>query len=198
MPDSRRDAILEAAVDAVSASGFDAVSVEAIRRAAHASTGSLYHHFPTRGHLMAAVYERLIRSYQAALLSVLDEHVEVEAGVRAVVDFHVRWCIEHAGEARLLFDARPPRPGEPGAELVERANREFVSDLWRWYRPHIHYGAVRDLPVEVTLALWLGPAQELCRFWLGGGSDRSPAYAIPILAEAAWRGLMSPEAKGSS
>jgi AcrR family transcriptional regulator len=60
--EERRQATLAKVLDAARAlfveHGIEATSTEAVRRAAGVSRGAMYHHFASRGDLIAAVYER--------------------------------------------------------------------------------------------------------------------------------------------
>jgi hypothetical protein len=58
-----------------------------------------------------------------------------------------------------------------------------------WWRPHARYGALRDLPLDLAHALWLGPVQEYCRVWLAGRAAVAPRQAAPVLADGAWQAL---------
>jgi hypothetical protein len=58
-----------------------------------------------------------------------------------------------------------------------------------WWQTHVHYGAVRELPLELIHALWLGPAQEYTRHWLAGHTRRPPSAVVEVLAQDAWNAL---------
>ena len=53
---NRRTDILDAALEAFTVHGYSATSMSDLRRTTGASTGSLYHHFPSKEHLAAALY----------------------------------------------------------------------------------------------------------------------------------------------
>ncbi|MBX4293995.1 TetR/AcrR family transcriptional regulator, partial [Mycobacterium tuberculosis] len=54
---------------------------------------------------------------------------------------------------------------------------------------HARYGAVRALDFDVLYALWLGPAQEYSRQWLGAAVPVAPTEIADELAAAAWQVL---------
>jgi hypothetical protein len=47
-------------------------------------------------------------------------------------------------------------------------------------------GAVRDMPLDVLSALWIGAAQEWSRHWLEDEALTPPGRASRLLADAAW------------
>jgi AcrR family transcriptional regulator len=158
-------------------------TLDEVRREAEVSVGALYHHFPDKPALAAAVYAQLIGEYQTGFLAMLREHDTAEGGIRGGVAYHLRWVSEHRGEARLLLGDRLD-----SAEL-RAANRDFFAAVGDWWRPHHTYGVLRPMRLGVTAALWLGPAQEFSRYWIAGGDAEMPREAAETFAAAAWAAL---------
>lgn len=181
MPPPTRDRILSAALDAFVDRGVVATSVEDVCERSGASVGSVYHHFSSKEGIAEALVARGLRDYQEAFVAELLRHDSAEAGVRAVVRFHLRWCAENRAMMRFLL--------RHGGSAPPEQNREFFARVLAWWRPHAHYGAVRDLPLDLVYALWLGPVQEYCRLWLAGRAGPAPRTAAPVLADGAWHAL---------
>jgi AcrR family transcriptional regulator len=158
-------------------------TLDEVRREADVSVGALYHHFPDKPALAAAVYAQLIGEYQAGFVNMLREHDTAESGIRGGVAYHLRWVSEHRGEARLLLGDRLDSPA------LRDANRDFFSAVRDWWRPHHTYGALRPMRLGITAALWLGPAQEYSRYWIAGGDAQMPREAVETFASAAWAAL---------
>ena len=155
-------------------------TLDEVRREAEVSVGALYHHFPDKPALAAAVYAQLISEYQAGFVTMLRDHDIAEGGIRGGVAYHLRWVTEHRGEARLLL-------GDPlDSAALRDANREFFAAVRDWWRPHHAYGALQPMRLGVTAALWLGPAQEYSRYWITGEDAKMPRDAVDTFASAAW------------
>src|SRR3954463_2837371 len=178
----RREAITEAALRSFLEHGIADTPIESICAAANASVGSVYHHFGDKRGLAHAVYAEALMGYQAAFLVALRTHPDdAEQGVQATVRAHVKWCLtDQPGRARfLLFH------GDAARGTTAGLNREFFAEVLRWWRPHVRYGAVRDVDLDLAYALWLGPAQEYCRLRLprppqgGAGAARPEAGDAP-------------------
>jgi hypothetical protein len=75
---------------------------------------------------------------------------------------------------------------EPIPHPPRRNHEHRHSSTWR---THARYGAVRDLDFDLVYALWLGPAQEYSRHWLGGEIRTAPIDVARELADAAWQAL---------
>lgn len=189
LPDARRRAILDAALEVFLESGLEAAAVDDIRRRSGASVGSLYHRFGSKEGIAAAVYVDALRDYQAEFVATLDRARDAADGIRAAVRTHMRWVRGHPDRAQFLFavagaDVRRAARGE-----LRDLNDRFFAAVEGWLRHHVEAGEVRPLPTDVVYALWLGPSQELARLWLARGRRGSLRSETAVLADAAWRSL---------
>jgi AcrR family transcriptional regulator len=182
---SARERLLSAALTRFAADGALSATLEEIRRDAGVSVGALYHHFADKQALATALYVESLADYQQAFLATLRRHPGAEEGVRAIVEFHLRWCAAHRDLTRFLFSER----AVADEETLREAGRAFFAEVRAWWAPHAHYGAVRDTDFDVINALWLGPSQEYVRHWIAGRSRRVPAAVAATLADAAWQAL---------
>ncbi|MGB6208200.1 TetR/AcrR family transcriptional regulator [Mycobacterium sp.] len=163
--------------------GAIAATLEEIRRDADVSVGALYHHFPDKTALAAAVYAQVMSEYQAGFVAMLRSQATAEAGIRGGVAHHLRWVSTNRSEAALLLGGRLD-----SAELRD-ANRELFAAVRDWWRPHHSYGALRPMHAGITAALWFGPAQEFSRYWIAGDEPHMPRGVGKTFADAAWKAL---------
>jgi AcrR family transcriptional regulator len=175
-----RDRLLQVARRRFAVDGALVPTLDEVRREADVSVGALYHHFPDKPALAAAVYAELIGEYQTGFLAMLREHDIAEGGIRGGVAYHLKWVSEHRGEARLLLGDRLD------SAALRDANRNFFAAVRDWWRPHHTYGMLRPMRLGITAALWLGPAQEFSRYWIAGGEAKLPRTAVETFANAAW------------
>ena len=175
-----RDRLLQVARRRFAVDGALVPTLDEVRREADVSVGALYHHFPDKPALAAAVYAELIGEYQTGFLAMLREHDTAEGGIRGGVAYHLKWVIEHRGEARLLLGDRLD------SAALRDANRNFFATVRDWWRPHHTYGMLGPMRLGLTAALWLGPAQEFSRYWIAGGEANMPRAAVETFANAAW------------
>jgi AcrR family transcriptional regulator len=187
-----RAALIEAALHAFSERGYGSTTMSEVRRAAGASTGSLYHHFPTREHLAAAVWLDGLRRFQEGFAATLAKATSAEDGVRSGVRFHLRWVQDHPDLARLLLAGQDPAVRRAAAGELEQLNATFFAAVLDWHTGHVESGALRDVPFDLVYALWLGPAQELARLWLAGATRRPLDAYEAELADGAWAALSAP------
>jgi AcrR family transcriptional regulator len=176
-----RELLLRAALARFEREGALSATLEDIRRDAGVSVGALYHHFPDKTALAAALFAELTETVQQGFLAELRAHPDAAGGVRAGVRFYLRWVSSNRASASFLLAGRPADD-----ERLRALNRPFFAEVMSWWETHVHYGTLRSLPFDVLQALWLGPAQEYCRHWVAGRSRRVPASVAGVLAEAAW------------
>lgn len=95
------DALLDAAVALFARGGVRAVTMAAVAREARAPSGSVYHRFPDRGSLLAALWQRTARDFEAAYRAVLGPRPTADAVVEGAV-WIVDWCRANPGVAAVL------------------------------------------------------------------------------------------------
>ena len=122
-----RDRLVEAAAARFAAEGVE-TSLEAIARDAGLGIGTLYRHFPTREHLVGAVYRReldLLCGAAPALLAAMPPDAALEAWMMRMVDYmetkrglasSLKLLME-AGESCLFADVRDRLTAALGALL---------------------------------------------------------------------------------
>jgi len=171
--------------------GALAATLDEIRRDANVSVGALYHHFPDKPALAAAVYAQVMTEYQESFVAMLCRHDTAEGGIRGGVAHHLRWVTAHRSEAALLLGDRLRSPA------LDDSNRSFFAAVGDWWRPHHSYGVLRPMQGAVTAALWFGPAQEFSRYWIAGGEARMPRGVVTAFADAAWNVLRANASEGN-
>lgn len=96
------DDFLDAAVRLFSAGGARAVTMSSVAREVGAPSGSVYHRFADRPALLAAVWLRTVRRFQADWLAAVDAEPVVDAAIEAATRT-VDWCREHVDDAVVLY-----------------------------------------------------------------------------------------------
>jgi AcrR family transcriptional regulator len=190
-PVATADRILAAALPLFVAHGYAGASLEAVRRDAGVSNGSLYHHFPRRADLAARLLTEGMRWCQQDITDALAMDGPAEQVVRTVVATHLRWVEQHADVARWIYSDLPDEVLRAAEPRLGEDSRRYVDAVDGWRRQQIEQGAMIGRSFGVTHALWLGPAQEFARHWLRGRSRQRPTEAADDLAVGAWRALAS-------
>lgn len=183
----RRDAILDAALKVFAEQGVAAASIERIRELSGASTGSIYHYFGSKEGIAGALYVVCLADYQREFLAAVESKDRprdfIEAGVRQ----HLTWVAANHDRAIFLTTAREALTLADVAELRE-FNSRFFGRLMELFAPWIEVGRIRQLPLNLLEAIWIGPSQELTRHWLAGRVG-TLEDAADTLATAAWNAL---------
>lgn len=184
-PDTRR-LILDAAQEVLLERGFDDGAMEATRRRAQVSNGSLYHHFPSKGHLAQALHDEALAGYHEALQSAIGDDVAASEGVPALVQAHVAWVLRRATQARVLQALRAHGVDDPRPPEARGPKAGPLAALRGWTEREIAHGRMRAVSFPVWRALVLAPVQQLTPGWLRARRPTVTAEVRHLLAEAAW------------
>jgi AcrR family transcriptional regulator len=182
VPDTRRR-LLDVARRRFAEDGALTPTLDELRREAGVSVGALYHHFPDKRALAAAVFAEVLVGYQQEFVAMLRAQATARGGIRGGVAHHLRWVTAHRAEAGLLLGERLD------SDALREANRAFFGAIEDWWRPHAGYGVLRPMQPDLIAALWFGPAQEYGRHWLTRDARRIPTATVQALADAAWVSL---------
>ncbi|MEU2251574.1 TetR/AcrR family transcriptional regulator [Nocardia xishanensis] len=121
-PKHDADRLLDAAAELLAAGGPAAVTMSAVAKAVGAPSGSVYHRFPDRPALLAALWSRALRRFHEELLAVFTIERPEEAirrGARATLD----WARRNPRDAAVLLAGA----GELGERDWSRQAREDTA-----------------------------------------------------------------------
>lgn len=185
--DSRREAILDAALSCFAKSGVFGAGIEDIRAEAKASPSSVYHLFPEGiPDVTAALLERIFARLFSELAAKLEGATSARQLVERLVRAHVDWVFAHEREARVMYEAVGLRFSATLQARIVKRKREAMAPLLARLKPF-----AKELPrwdVEILDVVLLGPSHEACRRWLLG-ADFSPAWLRKNLPALAWQSL---------
>jgi len=185
----RRRALLEVALECFSRNGYEATTTRAIQQAADISVGSFYHHFGSKAGLAAELFIEGLGDKNRVVVGWLEAASGAEAGVRAVVEAHVRWIVDNPDWAHFLYEHRGVVPEGSAETRLAEVNRAFSAALMSYFRPYLDDGTIRDLPRECYSVVMLGPVQEYARRWLKGRTENELAALSGVFSDAAWQAL---------
>ncbi len=185
----RRREILQAALASFEALGYEASTIEDIRRRSRASIGSIYHHFGGKAGIASALYAEGLADYQAGVLARMRRARDARGLVKAVVRHHIDWAEANPTWARYLMAMRRLEAVAAIEVRLRELNEDFLRELAALVRPHMDKGEITPLPFEILLPLVLGPAQEYLRRRFAGRTELGLRRARELLATAAWNSV---------
>ncbi|HLM86547.1 MAG TPA: TetR/AcrR family transcriptional regulator [Solirubrobacteraceae bacterium] len=190
--------LVRAAADCYREGRPEAMTVSRVCKEAGASVGTAYHHFPHGlSEIEDALYLTTVASYQKGFLIALHEHTSAEAGVKAIVRFHLNWMAANLSLAHYLLFFNAGWLSDEHLRDLEQMNARFARQADAWRAPHIESGHLRPLPSMLYGAIILGPAQQFGSQIIGRGSSVDMADTIrrvgPGLADAAWLAVKGDE-----
>ena len=185
----RRADILDAALEVFTREGYHGATIEDIREASGASTGSIYHHFGGKEELAAALYVEGLRDYHRRFLAVVGTDGDAEDTVKAIVENHLDWVADNPSMARYLLSSREAHVVRATDRELRTMNRAVIDATRGWIDRAVEAGALRAMPTQLLTALLIGPSQEFARQWLKRRDREALEEARTVLADAAWRAV---------
>lgn len=198
--ESRRQAILEAALTCFASKGFTETTMEDIRRLSGASTGSIYHHFANKEMLARALYLEGRSSLNAALSASFTTS-SLRDGLEAIVHAYLGWFEQHADLGQYIMQAGDSEYLSAYVKVLRQKTRTMLpsenlsEQLLQWLAPYISDGSIVSLPRSLYLPLIIGPSREFVRIWLRTREPAAMQEARDPLAKAAWQILVAPLAQ---
>ncbi|MEA5363934.1 TetR/AcrR family transcriptional regulator [Amycolatopsis sp., V23-08] len=181
---------LDAATALFAEGGARAVTMAATAKAAGAPNGSIYHRFPDRPALLAALWLRTLRDFQDLFVETLGDAASVDAAVEAATSV-VRWCRKHPDGARVLDAGKQafgPADWSPEAVTAVTAAEEELRKVLK--RATIALPPLTGCTDEdVVLALVEIPRAVVHRYLSTG---RTPPPKAADLVERTVRKLLRP------
>ena len=189
--ESRRQAILEAALTCFVSKGFTETTMEDIRKISGASTGSIYHHFANKEMLARALYLEGRSSLNTALSAALSAD-SLREGIESMVQAYLGWFEQHADLGQYLLQAGTSEYLSAYVKVLRQKTRTSLptehlrEQVLQWLAPYISDGTAVYVPESLYLPLILGPSREFVRIWLRTRQPAEIQQARDPLARAAW------------
>jgi AcrR family transcriptional regulator len=181
--DERRESILEAALGCFLEKGYIATTINDIREASGATTGSIYHVFDGKGALAMALLEDAVAGWSGESQSASET---AEAVVKASASGLVTWGLKNPELFRFTDEIRTlavtaPEFADIADTLIEGHNSVSAS-----YSKFVKARKVKDLPWPAAHSLILGPAYNYLRLATAGRARIAAKRAAEIFGDAAW------------
>ncbi len=179
-PGHDQQAVLRAAIELFNRQGYDATSMGDLASELGLTKSAIYHHVPSKEHLLERALEEALDELTSALDVVqADASCSPEQRLRAAVRASVVVLAEHLPAVTLLLRVRGNTPAEQGA-LARR--RDIDQRLAEMVHEAAHDGAIRaDVDPLVISRLIFGMVNSLTE-WVRGSEVEALADTVTTLA----------------
>lgn len=183
--------VLEAALTLFDDRGVSATGIADIQARAGVSVGSIYHHFSGKEGIAGELFLSVLHRYQAMFCAAVPADTPAESGIRAGIRAHLRWVSGHPRAARYLTTFHKQALDGERARRLQAMNGELSAHIEDWWARGVRSGDLVAAKLPLSYALWLGPAQELCRLWLAAPAPEPRALdrVSTALCDGAWRAV---------
>lgn len=167
--------------------GVEAATIEQIREASGASSGSIYHHFGSKQAIAVALYVEGMEELAVVFREAMAAHTELREGIQAIVRSYFQWVAEHRDWALYLLRVATADVSEHDAASIDEINRSTRERLNEWLRPFAERGEIIELPEELYSSLLFGASTHYARHWLVGRLKLDLELAVQHLSDSTWR-----------
>lgn len=180
-PGHDQQSVLRVAIELFNRQGYDATSMGDLARELGLTKSAIYHHVPSKEHLLESAIDEALD----ALIASLDEvaattGLDAGARLRAAVRGSVVVLVEHLPAVTLLLRVRGNTPAEKAA-LTRR--REIDHRLAEMVRGAAEAGAIRgDLDPLLTSRLLFGMVNSMTEWLRSDGDVETIADTVTTLA----------------
>lgn len=123
---SRKEQILEIALELFATRGYHGVGMDDIGTAAGVTGPALYHHFAGKEAMLSAALIPVSEGLRDGGQARLSAHTEPADQLAALVDFHVAFALERPAVIRIHFGELDRLPAE-SRRIVRKSQREYVE-----------------------------------------------------------------------
>ncbi len=176
-PGHDQQTVLRVAVDLFNRQGYDATSVGDVARELGLTKSAIYHHVPSKEHLLQRAVDDALDALTAALDEVAaTEGLDAGERLRAAVRSSVQTLVAHLPAVTLLLRVHGNTPTEKAALARRRSIDERLADM---VRAAVDEGVVRDdLDPLLISRLLFGTVNSLTEWVRPGQHDGLDADAL--------------------
>lgn len=100
---SKRDLIIEAAIQVLSRKGYHNTKMEEIALVAGIGKGTIYEYFPGKLQLLQEILEQSFYMYDSSTRTDINNSLSIKQKIRALVQGHFQFCRENRDLTKILF-----------------------------------------------------------------------------------------------
>ncbi len=183
---NNRDKVLETALELFTQKGFFSTSMRDISRESKVSIGSIYHHFPDKEGVAAALYDAMIERMRGELNQIMRQYESAHDQCRAVITllFHiteqeptVMAFMLYAKHREFLPNERPVCSSEPFEMMRAMVQRGMAR------------GEIEERDVLVASTCLFGGAIRMVTSQLDGILEHPLTHYLDDVWACSWRAV---------
>jgi AcrR family transcriptional regulator len=182
-PGYDQETVLRRAIDLFNRQGYDGTSMGDLAKELGLTKSAIYHHVPSKEHLLAAALDEALDGLSAAVDAAATEPgTSAYARLRTVVQESVEILVNHLPAVTLLLRVH----GNSEVELAALKRRRAIDErLAVLVQAAVDEGALRaDIPPDLISRLLFGLVNSLVEWYRPGGPVDADVLASSIAALA--------------
>lgn len=189
-PESRKQAILDAAAEIFHRKGYHATSIQDIAKEVGMLKGSLYYYISSKDALLLQIITEVHEEAFGSLQEVLDTDLPAADRLRQFIVGHAEYCAHHQTGMGVYLHEYKAVKGPAKVKVMAMRDRyeEALADIIR--RGQEEGSIRRDLDPKMSVRLILGMTNWLYH-WYSPSGPKTPTQIGEAMADMALRGVTS-------
>lgn len=158
---SKKEAILEAAINVFVTKGFQEAKIEEIAREADVGKGTVYEYFASKKELFAEMIKYTVEHYMERVRGQLKTAVNGNEQLRLIILAHVNYCNEYRQMYRVLFQDHSWLGGDFTQWIITNW-RERVTGVQQILQAGIEQGEFGAMDSHLIAEALLGMVDGIC------------------------------------
>lgn len=182
---SKREDILDAALELFAERGFYGTPVPLIAKCAGVGAGTIYRYFDSKEGLVNALFQKWKRALSQAMLEDFATDLPLRQTFHEALRRWIAFAQEHPTVMMFLeFHHHAPYLDETSQEMAY----EYMEPIRQFYERACEEGITKDAPTEVLMAIVWGTLMETMKAHWSGQIKLTPAL-IDQIEEICWQAI---------
>jgi len=164
---SRKDDIIEAAVNLFAENGYTATPTSAVAQKAGVAEGLIFHHFKNKAGILIAIFTELAGIYVSKSETLIKKTETGLKALLAVVRYHFEFAESHSSKFIVLlrdFPSELTSPDSEAGKIITEHMTITINQIKKCIQRGRNDGSIRDVPAEETAYIIRGMLNGISRF----------------------------------
>jgi len=164
---SRKDDIIEAAVNLFAENGYTATPTSAVAQKAGVAEGLIFHHFKNKAGILLAIFTELADVYVSKSETLIKKTETGLNALLAVVRYHFEFAESHSAKFIVLlrdFPSELTSPDSEAGKIITEHMTITINQIKKCIQRGRNDGSIRDVPAEETAYIIRGMLNGISRF----------------------------------
>jgi AcrR family transcriptional regulator len=174
--------IKKKALQLFTSQGIFATSTAQIAREAKVANGTLFYYFPSKDHLIDALYIECVDSFWNGASALVESPPDPKKILRDTLLAYIRWAIDHTEQFRFIHQYATFIPNKGDLKLKVFEKIDFLS----LFDTGVKQGLLKPMPASLLVDIWIAITNGLARHFIETGKTEPDENSLNMAWETSW------------